>query len=830
LIISLNKNNMFKCLLFFIIPFFTSTVLAQETTIIEGTVVEQSGIPLEFVNVYIKGSNTGAVTDETGKFFLTGIPSGAQTLMFSAVGYKTIAKDVDLSPGETLSLALVMYEDTRTLQSVEIIGREETSYKNTKSFIGTKSATLLKDVPQSISYVTKELALDQAAFRVNDVVKNISGVNQFSFYNDITIRGHRIQGQRSSGNLVNGMRAFTSFWKQQLIPHIERVEVIKGPASALFGNASPGGTINRVTKKPLEETRQSISATVGSFNTFRTLGDFTGAMTKDKTLLYRLNLGYENSGSFRDLQFDKNLVVAPSFSFLPNDNTRLNFDIVYQGSEGRLDRGQAVFGNGDLFSVPISKALNAANDYLNEESINATISLNHKFSERLSFNSIYMRSSYREDLLEHRTANTFAALGDGMRDPEQVEMRVFIRKRNWNNDNFNNYFNIDFETGAIEHRLLVGYDYFQQILEPGGSQLEARGYLNAARDGAVNTFNPENAEAFALDAEGNPIPNVPHFDLTDPFANRIRDMSDYIYNRNRVFPQSKLHSHGIYIQNQATLGKVQLLLGLRREYFVDVLNFKADNEDDVTQNAWIPRVGLVYTFSPNINFYGTWVKGYQPQTASVINDPNAGGPFDPLIGELFEVGAKSDWFEGRLSATLAIYHLTENGALYNANNIENPDLQVQIGEEVSQGVELDLAGSITDNWSIVASYAFNDAVITESDEVAEIDRQKPNAPRHTGNVWTKYIINRGSLKGIGFGFGANFVSERFGSLGNVANPPVFPNYQVVDAALYYKLEKFQIQVNLNNVFNETHWVGGYDFIRAFPGAPRNVLTTVSYTF
>jgi iron complex outermembrane receptor protein len=133
------------------------------------------------------------------------------------------------------------------LQTIEVVGRKETEYKNSVSFVGTKTATALKDVPQSISYVTKELILDQGAFRLNDVVKNMSGVTQFSFYNDLTVRGHRIQGAKLV-DFGQWSTCFTSFWKQQLIPHIERVEVIKGPASALFGNASAGGTINRVTK------------------------------------------------------------------------------------------------------------------------------------------------------------------------------------------------------------------------------------------------------------------------------------------------------------------------------------------------------------------------------------------------------------------------------------------------------------------------------------------------------------------------------------------------------------------------------------------------------
>ncbi|TRX58410.1 TonB-dependent receptor [Fulvivirga sp. M361] len=796
---------------------------------VKGRVIDSEGQPIGFANIILKNTTHGTSSDGQGYFSLYNLPEGSQALHVTAIGYESIEQGAVISANKETSLEITLVESITQLQTVEILGRTEKSYANTTSFLATKTSTRLEDIPQSIGYVTKELALDQAAFRVNDVVKNISGVNQFSFYNDISIRGFRVRGQQNSGNLVNGMRAFTSFWKQQLIPHIERVEVIKGPASALFGNASPGGTINRVTKKPLKEQRQSISATVGSFNTFRTLGDFTGPMSKDKTLLYRLNLGYENSGSFRDLQFDKNLIIAPSFSFLPNERTRLNFDIVYQGSEGRLDRGHAVFGDGDLFSVPVTRALNASNDFLKEESINATISLRHQFSENISLNSIYMRSSYVEDLLEHRTANAFATLGDGSMDPEQVEMRVFIRKRDWNNDNFNNYFNFDFETGVLSHKLLVGYDYFQQLLEPGGSQLQARGYLTADRSSMINSFNPDNATAYALDSDGNPVPNVPHFDLTDPTANRLRDMSDYIYQTN-LFPQSRLRTHGIYLQNQITLGDLQLLLGLRQEYFYDELNYKTENEEFVTQSALIPRLGMVYSLSSRVNVYATYTEGYQPQTASIINDPNAGGPFDPLTSNLIEIGTKTNWFDGRLNATLAFYRLVQQGELYSANDPSNPDLQVQIGEEEAKGIELDIIGRITENWSVIASYSYNDAVITESDDESEVGRQKPNAPEHTGNIWTKYVIDQGMFKGIGIGLGANFVTERFGSIVRTDNPPLFPGYELVDAAIYYQVDKFQIQVNVNNIFDKTHWVGGYDFIRAFPGAPRNVMTTVSYTF
>lgn len=806
---------------------FINSVLAQ-TGSIQGKVTDQNGTPLEFVNVLIKNSSKGAISNSEGKFTIDGVNQESLILTASMIGFEPVSKQVQILKGEQTKIEFVLTESQLGLQTVEITGRREVGYDNKETFSATKTASLVKDVPSTINFVTKELILDQVAFTVNDVVKNVPGVNQFTFYNDITIRGFRIQGQRNSGTLLNGMRTFTSFWKPQLIPHIERVEVIKGPASALFGNASPGGSINRVTKKPLAENRKSITTSVGSFNTVRALADFTGAMTEDKKLLYRLNLGYENTDGFRDLQFSKNLVIAPSFAFLPTANTSLNFDLVYQDSKGRLDRGQAAFGNRDLTTTPITTSLSAMNDYLNEVTLNSTVSLRHNFSENISLNSTYQLSSYSEDLLEHRTSNQFAALGDGTFDDTKVAMRVFIRKRTWNNNAFNNYFNAKYQVGKIKNTALVGYDYFRQELLPGGSQLQAQTYL-LKNGGTTNSFRVANVDNYILDDSGNPATNVSHFDLTSPVANGLQDMSKYIYTTD-TYNQYLQQTHGIYIQNQSEIGPLKILLGLRQEYFQDLLDYNSPEEEEVKQDALLPRVGLVYTLNPSINFYGTWVKGYQPQEAAGIINPDAGGPFDPLTSEMIEVGAKSEWFNKRVTGTLSLYQIVERGGLYNANDENNPELLVQLGEEQSKGIELNLTGNILPNWSIVAGYAFNDAKITQADDEAVIGRQKPNAPRNSANFWSKYVFEQGSFSGLGFGLGYNYVSERLGSIVSADQPDIFPSYGIVDAAVYYQMGKVQFQVNANNLLNKTHWVGGYDVLRAFPGSPRSVMTTVSYTF
>lgn len=804
-----------------------SAALAQSGRL-EGTVLDVRQQPVPGFTIQLSGSKTGTATLSDGSFVLTDLQPGSYRVLGSAVGFRRIDRTVRIEDGQTTRLDLTAEEAAEQLPTVEITGRRETDYKNDLSFVATKTATALKDIPQSVSYITKELLQDQAIFRLNEAVKNFSGVNQFSFYNDLTIRGHRVSGGDNYASLVNGLRANSSFWKQNLTPHLERIEVIKGPASALFGNTSPGGTINRVTKKPLDEARQSLSFSVGSFNTVRTLADFTGPMNEQKTLLYRLNLGYENAMSFRDLQYDKNLIVAPSVTFLPSDKTRLNVDFVYQKSDGRLDRGQAVLGNGDLYSVPISRSLNRTNDYLKEETYNLTVSLNHRFSDQISFSSSYMKTGYAEDLLEHRSANTYAKDAAGQNIPNLVEMQVFIRQRRWFDDNISNYFNFDFSTGRLEHRLVVGYDYAQQRLAPGGSQLTGRGYRNAANTGAINTYNPAKAKDYLLDSKGNPVPNVAHFDLTEVNPNYLADMSRYFYTRTD-FPPTFYYTQGFYAQNQISLGKLKALVGFRQDYFTEFSGYKSTQEKKVNQQAFIPRLGLVYSLTPNVNAYATWVKGYQPQVAATVANPNAGGPFDPLVSRLIEGGIKSDWFGKRLNITASVYNLELNGTLYPANVANQPDLLVQVGQEVSKGVEFDVIGQLATNWSLVVNYAYNEATITQARTAADaqIGRQKPNAPRHQGNFWTKYVIGNGPLKGVGIGAGGNFVSQRFASL-NTAQ--TLPAYGVFNAALYYQMKKFQIQMNVNNLTNKTHWVGGYDYIRLFPGAPRNFLATIAYTF
>ena len=816
------------------------TLLAQEAIIVRGRVTDTQGNPLLGVSIVLEGTTKGASTDEKGLYEVHRVPVGKQTFVFSSMGYQTVKQVFEVTPnpsGTHTHLNVSLQEEAQQLQEVEIIGRRESSYKNTSSFSGTKTATAIRDIPQTINYVTKEVILDQGASTVNDVVKNVSGVSQYTTYNDFSIRGFRTTGNRNSGNLLNGMRAQTSLWSASSLANIERVEVIKGPAAALFGNAAPGGIINRVTKKPLLQRLHTVSVNTGSWGTLKTYGDFTGPLNESKSLLYRLNLGYETTDGYRDLQGRNTLTIAPSFSFIPNEKTRFNVDITYYRLDGKVDRGQTIFGDADLYSVPITRSLSATNDFLRETQMNISLGLTHKITDNLSFNSTYLNSSYSEDLREHNQANSYYMQQQGKAntgDPTKILMQAQLRQRTFRNNSFNNYFNYNFTTGLVKHTLLVGYDYFQVELLPGASQLTAGGYL--LKNGkTTTTFNPARLNTYVVDANNNPVTNVAVFDLNKPTTgNVMKETGKYIFTSGNTKPTLQT-SHGVYLQEQLEVSIVKLLLGLRKEFFMDYINYKENNEEKIEQQALIPRVGLVITANDNINFYSTWMKGFEPQTAAIQSEPDRyGGPFDPVYSELYEMGVKTDWFNNRLSATASVFKIIQQNSLYDAFPavIGKPDLKMQIGEEESNGFEFDLAGEITPNWSILANYAYIDARITKTAQNNEkdFDMQRPSTPRHSGNIWTKYIITQGPLKHLGFGAGYNFVTERYGQVGRRTNTTVYPGYGLVNAVLYYKINQIQLQLNLNNVLNQTHWVGGYDKLRSFPGAPRNINASVTYKF
>ena len=714
----------------------------------------------------------------------------------------------------------------KKLQTVELLGRARKDYSSDYSFSASKIALKNMEVSQAITTVTKELIADKGVTRLGDVVKNVSGVTQTSFYNNYAIRGVTQQASYRESRLMNGMVTSHIFFSQPMMMNVERVEVIKGPASMTFSSTDAGGSINIITKKPLKTDRKEVSLSVGSYQTVVGALDFTGPLNKSKTLLYRLNLGYENGKSFRDLQFKKAYMIAPTIAYVPNEKTNISFEFVMSNNSNRLDRGQPIFkaNPGDrpaLTSTPITYAIGAINDINKTLDLNFMGNLTHKFTDNLSINMAYMKHIWNEDLTELRTDNNFGKDSHGVIQRDKVQLRYVQRNSNFFTDNFNAYLNYDWKLGEnFKNKSVLGYDLVMFEVGHGGT--------NTVRD----YTGDKNA--------GTLTPRIPHWDLTKEGQYRVMYPGFYQPQAKRMQETTPMYfsTNSAYFMNQMELwNRLIFNIGLRQEWYTDKNFYKRKNEEIVKQNKFLVRAGLMYKATKNINAYASYIEGFQMQTDAYLGydgfrrDMNTGQyvreAFKPKTTRMYEFGAKTEWLEGKLHASIAYYDIKQNNILTYDDTVYNgavDELMTEGGTERNKGLEIDVMGRILPNWLVNAGYAYNDSKVTDQKRGTY---RKDNAPKHTFNLWTRFDVKEGFFKNLGVGAGLNYSAEKI----SWQEPDlVLPDYTIIDAAVYYKIKDMQLSFNINNIFNKTYWLGAFNYPRLFPGTPRNVMFTVRYTF
>jgi iron complex outermembrane receptor protein len=588
--------------LFFCLLLFSSTALAQSLGRASGRVTGPGGQGLEGVSVVDASGRFATLTDASGRFVLDKLPPGTYTLITRSLSHTEGRQTVTLSAEQpTATVDFTLATSTNAIQEVEVLGRQETTYKSDYSFVGTRTATDLIDVPQSISTVTKELMDDRQAYRLTDVVKNVAGVAQYSHYDDFTIRGFR-NGYESGFRLLNGLRSGfsygNSFVQAPLTVNLERVEVLKGPGAALFGDINPGGTINMVTKKPLADARKAVTFSTGSFNTMRTTADFTGPLNDKQNVLYRVNAGYEKTNSFRDVNDSKSLMLAPTVTFLVTDKTTLNAELVYTHVDGYLDRGLPIKSN-DLYGVARSFTLSQPSDYLRTTTYYFNASLNHKFNNWLSFNASYLDFTYNEALSEHRTLNSYDNSDASKPRNSIMNLRYFDRRAEEYTKNLSAYFVANRSTGSVTHKVVVGADYIRFNTDKESAMFEARQQVvTSVTNGVVS----QRVAPLQLDL------NKPTYEIRDPTTYIRRPTPQFFID----YINSIYHTTGLYVQDQIEVTpRLGLLLGARYELFADERDY-GDGSVNVPQTKFLPRAGLTYALRENLNYFASYSAGFRP--------------------------------------------------------------------------------------------------------------------------------------------------------------------------------------------------------------------------
>jgi iron complex outermembrane receptor protein len=667
-------------------------------------------------------------------------------------------------------------------EEIVVTGEGQRGYRVPNSSVGTRTDTPLRDIPQSIQVVPQQVLRDQQANRLEEALRNVPGVTQafsgpFSV-STFTIRGFIANEQSGNNFLRDGLPDPTVGGVVEL-PSIEQVEVLKGPASVLFGFGNPGGTINLVTKKPLREPLFAIEGTIGSYDFYRGAIDLSGPLNDSKTVLYRLNASYRNSGSFIDFFDSEYFSLSPVVSLKLGERTNLSLD----GEYIKLSAGNysGVPLSGTLLSNPNGAIPRNRNYAEPSDEINQTIGavgyrLEHKFSDNWT-----LRNAFRASFRRYEDSNTNPTGGLILNN------RILNRfKRNFDLD-LDTYALITdvigkFSTGSIQHQLLVGFD------------------LNRFTQRRTTSDTPTRIDLF------NPVYNQP----LAPLELFLDD-------------DTRRDSLGIYIQDQVTLAEnLKLLMGLRFDTFQQkTLNLFANTEINQSDTAFSPRVGIVYQPIPPISLYAGYSRSFTPPPIGIARDLT---PFLPERGTQYELGIKAD-LNDKLSATLAFYELTRTNVL--TTDLVDTRFSVQTGEQRSRGIEFSIGGEILPGWNIIAGYAFTDAEVTKDNSFALVGNQLNNTPRNSFNLWTTYEIQSGNLQGLGFGMGLFYVGDR---QGNLTNTFELPNYLRTDAAIFYKRDRFRVAINFRNLFDVEFFDFALNQNRLTYGQPFTVQGTISWQF
>lgn len=705
-----------------------------------------------------------------------------QTIQISVVGTNALpTTEVTLRTGE---LAYSLNLDTGEEEEVVVTGdRAGFRYFAPDATTATKLDVPLLDIPASILVVPRQLIEDKQIFRLNDLADYVSGVQSQSGYGGLSSQGYYFRGfETSFETLRNGFRDF-GFLSPRDVSNVERVEFLKGPASVLYGGSfgSIAGVVNTVTKKPLDTPFHQVNMTFGSFSFYRPTIDITGPLTPDKSLLYRLNLAYENAGNYRDFVENESIFVAPALTWRIGPRTTFTVEMEYQNFNYVFDRG--LLPDPVFLTLPRTRFLGEPG--FNEAEIEAlavTYNFEHNFSDNWKFRqgfNINLVSNSQQNVRGSRFSDPLLE-EDGRTLPRRAEKEPDSDQKNYTlqNEIFGK-----FNTGSIRHNLLFGlelsryrfnYSFFRAAIAP----LDIFNPVYGAQPGAFELAYPP--EEYGSD------------------------------------------NLGIYIQDLIELlPNLKLLAGIR----FDTNDSFYRNEDrstdlEQTDSGFSPRLGLVYQPTETTSLYFSWSNSFNPQ---FFSRNRTGEAFEPETGEQFEVGFKQEFFDKRLFLNLAFFQITKQNVL--TTDPADSDFSIQSGEQKSRGIELDVIGQILPGWDIIATYAYTDAFVSE-DNVLPVGETLVNAAKHRASLWTKYEIQTGDLRGLGFGVGFVFSDERPIGLPNLL---FLPSYVRADAALFYRRDNWRFALNFRNISNTKYQEsqGNFYFI---PAAPFSVYGTVSYQF
>jgi iron complex outermembrane recepter protein len=661
--------------------------------------------------------------------------------------------------------------------------------------------TPLQELPQSVAVLTSDLLKDVGVTRLDNALDMVSGVarqNNFGgLWDAYAVRGFAGNENVPSGFLVNGFNGGRGFTGPRDLSDVDRIEVVKGPASALFGRGDPGGTVNIITKKPLFDEKGSVTLSGGSFQTYRAEADLTGPITQ--SIAGRINGAYEDAHSFRDTVTTKKYVVTPSFLVRIGDQTTISYEAEAARQEVPFDRG-VVARNGVLGIIPIATFLGEpGNGPTVVKALSNQVGLQHDFNRRwtllLGFGDL--KSSLRGTAEDPELA---AARNPFLKGGDILSRRRISRDYDTNDLVPRGEISGKFDTGALAHHILVGadYDYFRLDQVQGRYRPPvATATSTLAQLNGINVFNP----LYGILAPLSPFTSTLEYD----------------------------NAWGVYAHDQIDLTEQwKLHAGVRYDDFRQSLQDRRANvlsRQSVTATS--PEVGLVYEPTKSLSLYVSSSKGFRPNSGQDAH----GVAFKPETTRSYEIGTKFKIPGDKLSGTLAVFKTDKTNVL--TADPANAGFSLAVGAAESRGVELDVTARLPLDLRVMLSYAYVDAYISQSQLDPNFARALAagspliNIPANSGNLLLFRDFTLGERL-LSLGGGVNHVDKRLGETGTTF---YLPAYNLVKLFATCEItEKLKLSAEVNNLFDKTYYPNSYAQLWVNPGTPRTFAVRGLYSF
>ena len=677
-----------------------------------------------------------------------------------------------------------------TLKTISVVATRggTTLYNEPTATSATRIDAPLRDVPQTVNVIPAQMLRDQAAQSMESVLRSVPGVGLShgdGQRDQVTLRGF----SAISDQYIDGLRDDALYFRD--LSNIEQVEVVKGPASVLYGRGSSGGLINRITKKP-GINKNEISAQVGSWRQRRAQADLARVYT-DSGLALRLTGAVERADSYRDPQFLDRKAFAPSLQAQLGANTTLLLQAEYLNDRRVTDFGVPSYKGRpiDVDSGAYYGAANAADVDTSEATVKAIgFTLQHQFSDTLRLRNALRRYDY--------TLARFNTLVGAVNESAMTASLNRTQLRRAENGWFNQTELAHTLTmGGTKHQFLYGVEFGQQDKDQ----------INRSKSGVatVALFNPG-------------LPILARDVVAAPATDNLGTMK----------------TASVYVQDLITLApQWKALAGLRYDRFNQQTIERRAGQTNLnrTDHARSPRVGVVYQPTAAQSWYTSFSKSFQPSgEAFPLAASNA--QIAPEKTTNREVGGKFDFLNGELTAGASLFRL-ERTNIKATDPVTNR--VVPIGTQRTDGLELTLTGQLPAGWQIWSGYAWLNARVTSSPALDNSDnvikgvrvqgKRATLTPRHSANVW----LAKDFGPGLRAGAGLTYVGDRFANPGNTV---VLPGFTTVDAMMGGRLGQFDLQLNLRNLFDKRYIVSGHSTAPNLnlPGAPRSAQLTARYTF